>query len=467
LNPDVQKELLRKSSVYTYIDHIAKDTINGLIGSLPLEDELLNMLADSYMNLDNQVIENGIDSLITGLLEYIKGQSNVLPDIYIGNQLLPEYSTEIDRISLSSMLLYFNKSYLIDMLVVIRQSFQLFKSVPLIICIFILLLTCFGIMLSSTESSFISWLNKFFLSSGITGLCIFIYANRLRKHTSAFDFLLLSFDKEISEIILSYINCLLTYILHSIVIYAGCIFLTSSILYIITKYNKYRYNKYPDLICEKNTNATLNRKINILAGREILIIIILALTASITQNVYHLNKQYQIYNPKASFTSIYKYGSLSGIISAVDDTVYSLELKVNNEKTGQPIPNIKVRVIELGNIAENKICNDANEYNSYIDKEDIFYENTYNDLYTYNHIQTYENNRYMSNEFSFTGTSGIYLEADTDETGTANIILNKGLYKLEISSTDENDYILPESFTVDIKLAGKNTIFLSILPKEE
>ena len=413
LNQDFQKKILQKIDAYMQIDYIAKDAIGALTQSLPVENELKNMLNDSYMDIEHKLIKEGVDSLVDGLLEYVKGETKLLPDIYIGNQFLTTPPTEIDKINLGSILLYFNRSYLVDVLMVIRQVFQLLKPVPLIICFFILLLVCSGSIIALNKRYIIIWWKLFFLSSGIMGVIvtfiIFLYSNNFLKYPDIINVLLPSLGEMTLNIFTSYLDKFLHYLLYSTIIYAAFLILISLILSTISN------GRYLFL----NNTATIYK-------RPLLMIISL-LTVFLMQNLYYLKESYDLNNPATALNRILNYGSISEVIAAIDDTIYSLELKINDDQTGKPISDIKVHVIEV-------LVSDINSINanSNIDINTVINDNI-----------------------------DIYTDVDTDSNGTANIILNKGLFKLELSSI-KDEYILPEPFLVDIKLAGKNTVFLSV-----
>jgi len=508
MNPIFQRKILEESGTYIQLDYIVQDNINKLYesgaseskvsetdisgsnfsesnlpganlpGSVPGENQFKDILDNSYICINNETVKKGVNSFIEGLIKYIRSESRLLPDIYIGRQVLhtlpantppadsissnalPAISipAEIDKINLGTILLFLNKSYLVDILIVMQQVFQLMEPVPLTLSFLILLFAFIGIIISEKAADILKWWKLHFVSSGIIGLTsiliVFSYSN---KYLSSYNYLhILPYSEiNVSGVITSYMQIFRMYLVYSMLIYSTICVLISISLPGITGCIKSLYNAIRNYFF---VGSEKTPGINLIHIRHISMIIVTLVAVFLIQNIYYLKENYKLNNPAESMARIVNSGAIADVISAKDDMIYSLELKISDEVTGKPISDIKVRVTEIvstenisSQVISSKVLPSEEAHSGVLPSDDLHSEIAPPEILS---------SKIMHYDIILSETD-YKAETITDNTGTANMILDKGTYRLELSS-EEKEYALPEPFLFDIELAGKNSIALRV-----
>lgn len=154
LNPYFHESLIASSEIYSYVNLISDEITSNTNVSIPLSTIKLNL------------------PLVTkGLIDYIKGSNNLLPDIYLKDASFSfapfnDSVNHISKVNLSTILLFLKSSNISDKLEIIRTFYKLLRNFFNIIGLFLLFLILILFILNYKNKHIIKCWRHFIYFSG-------------------------------------------------------------------------------------------------------------------------------------------------------------------------------------------------------------------------------------------------------------------------------------------------------------
>ena len=197
----LHKSMLSRYNIYTHMGNITERYLNEYIQSLgPMTSENQKQQKQFVSLIKNAVtpemIKLNIDTLIDGLLKYFKNETRFLPDILINPSQDKKAGegqadadmddsadaasiAKIDKINLSVLLMYLNRTDITDKLSVVKLFQFILANLPLPACLLLVLCLIAGILLGRSKADLLALVNTVFVSAGIaffaSGLLLIIY----------------------------------------------------------------------------------------------------------------------------------------------------------------------------------------------------------------------------------------------------------------------------------------------------
>ena len=198
---ELHMKVLNQSNIYSQTGTILKNSLDdylktldsGSSESLKQQEELISFINKA---ITPEMIKLNIDSIIKGLLQYFKNESRFLPDIYINpveekplqelqtitdmdDKVSGESLTKIDKINLSIILMYMNRSDITDKLSVIRLFQFTLAKIPLLAGLLFAITLLSVLLLLKNKRELGGLINLVALITGCTfvmsGIALFIY----------------------------------------------------------------------------------------------------------------------------------------------------------------------------------------------------------------------------------------------------------------------------------------------------
>lgn len=434
-NSQLHRVLFSKYDIYSIIQSYIEKSVGVFeqnLENLYFQSNKLNDLLTSVLekNTSPDLIRTNIDSLREGFFKYINRETELLPDIYIDSSSLDSGSSleginlmgktfqpgqaplKIEKVNLSTILHYTNRNTLWEDLWTARIINSIILAIPKLSLLLILLLIVFNIMLIRQFYTVLVWIRKIFLFSGITLLCsgfaLFLLTD---FYLYKFSYSLFSFTNAVN-IAVPYIKSCIRPLVFFLLFY-GSVFIGLSIFvpylirFIYTCVNKYNYKNIIKSIYRNSTNKSLNSIVNIFL---ICFISFLFIYYGIT--VLQVYKTLDSNHLPLVLSRITKTSTGVQAIPAENESIYSLNVKVVNRNTGEPVQGIFVNV---------------------------------------------------SNRIHDQNLSVIDNIKETNEDGIAKFILDKDVYKVDlISLSSPNRFKLPSSTLIDIKFPGTTPVQIEL-----
>ncbi|HHY24113.1 MAG TPA: hypothetical protein GX527_07750 [Clostridiaceae bacterium] len=413
LNADFHEKLLAGEEMFSYINSITQKIANNL-------------------SISPNMVQSNLRSIIRGLINYIKGTENLLPDIRLDNDILnltalgSSMNNYVDKVNLSTVLLFSKRTYVSDSLTVLRMLFECLKTAFNIITLFFILLIIIMIIIIKKNRNMTKYWQLLICFPGflclISALIIFLYSkNRLPEMIYAL-FLQIDISQDIkvnlAHMLTSYVRKCLNYA-------AFYIILSGAVLILVS------------ILMPTSSISQINKKPSLSKSSTFLFITVLV-TVLLIQKVGNFKEDYKINDFIALTSRIREYGSAAPVILAEDENIYSLQVRVIDENSGQPIQGMKVILIH------NSIYEDYIDYNNCTNASSVDSDNSVNN-----------DNPVMIKE------------SITDSNGIANFFIdNEFFYLKTVPSNSNNSHYLPVSFPFNMKTTVNNTItvYMSHIP---
>ncbi len=198
---ELHKKTLNQSDVYSQTGNIAKSSLDGYLKSLDAgppeslkqQEQLVSFIQKA---ITPEMIKLNIDSIMDGLLKYFKSETRFLPDIYINpvqdkpldelqtatekdDKVSGDSLTKIDKINLSVILMYMNRTDITDKLSVVRLFEFILAKIPLLAVLLLSLALLSGLLLIKNKNELTRWVKITFTFAGsiftVSGIALLIY----------------------------------------------------------------------------------------------------------------------------------------------------------------------------------------------------------------------------------------------------------------------------------------------------
>lgn len=409
--------LLEKNGVYTYVNDLISTSLDGIFNDLKIEQssaqnaEFLKILENTT---SPEMINMNINSLTEQIFQYFRGERKNLPDLYIDinspvnskdsgsnavdTAVASDISEQIKKINLQAILLTLNRTDISEQLTLVKFVYFVASHITGLSILSVALMLLIILMLYRKSDSIIKWLISALFICGIFNLALsialFIYLNKVLPNSIYLFTMALPFN---SELIMSYINDLL-FPLSFFCLILGIIF---PILCIIIYTFRTKFVKILKVIKVLASKLPIKSKIMLKYGVMTLVLVFTIFGMGF--NLYAFKSGYESNNFSNVVSRLTNTNTVTQVISAKDDTIYTLQVKLKDAATDMPIPGIKTSVAGQSKSPE-----------------------------------------------KYYNTSGI-----TDEDGCSKFILGQGTFHLSFTSPSfSSEYTLPSPFFYEIKSAG-------------
>ncbi|PNT93508.1 MSCRAMM family protein [Clostridium thermosuccinogenes] len=430
MNMEFHRYLFEKNDIYGHVYEVINASMPGFLKDLEksLPDDVRQQVDLAGMlesSVTSDMVKTNLDSLRDGLFQYFSGQSMFLPEIYFeinpslytenrvqtNNQLdmAVQAFSKIDRINLSAVLLYLNRNDISDLFLFIKFIYYVFNTAPGILLLIALLLFFIGLILSRKPADISRWASILSASCGIagflsgSGLILYIY---IFMKGAAYP-LTASLPLE-GEVIVSYIReCMLPSSVFTLA--SGLIFCIISIVL------HYAPSVLPSVFSGKSKMpqkvVVLNNNVLQTLKLTAYVFLCLLIVSFISLKLQSFKRDYEANNFASAVEKMRNSNKITQVISAKDEAIYTVNIKLIDKETEEPVPGIMVDI-------NGESASSGKKYD---------------------------------------------LTSITDETGTARFTVDKGNFKASFVSTDfPREYQMPSPFFFEMKTAGTTIITIRL-----
>ncbi|ADU74116.1 hypothetical protein M972_111094 [Acetivibrio thermocellus AD2] len=429
------KKLLEKNNIYdevqNEINNLVQSIFTDLSRQLPqLGDQQEEILAILEGSISPQMVKTNLDTIADGLFKYFNGEKSFLPDIIIDTDPTSLQSSnaaegdssedtsditnseyvlsKIKRVNLNAILLSINRSDILDMLLFIKLIYFIMDFAPVFCALLLLLLFLKSLLLGKNIKEMLNWLFRVLMTCSIlciiTAIFCLVYSYKILPG----NIYMLSVAIPLkSEVLLSYIrDCfvpLFVFFTASGILMVLLAFLVVSLNKVANKFSSVNINIF------KFKNFSIKHK-KILKYTTIMLLLIFSLSLFCFE-LYSFKKEFESNNFSNLISRLTNSNSYTEVISAKDDTIYMLQIKLVDAKDNSPILGIQINV------------------NGKTDNPEKYYN----------------------------------IAGETDETGTVKFTLGKGTFHLAFSPAEgSTDYILPSPFFYELKSVGTTMLTVNL-----
>jgi len=414
LNAEFHKKLFDKHDVYTHTYYVASNSIKELANSFNIySSQNSGQQLDVYLLLDQSITQDmvkaNLDSVREGLFKYFNSETKLLPDIMLNYQdTLASKGLNFNKINLSTILLYLNKSEVIEYLSVIKLVYYILGHIPAFFLTLLAMTVIAVFAVSKKVTGIFKWAGRIFLANSVlcfaAGGGIFWYVNWLTTRSANVAITTAPLEREVLK---SYIVDCFTHFSTIIIAFAAVSALLSCMLLL------HIHRLVPRRILAKmslwgSNPSAFSKK---LPTTLILSVIFALLSSFIIYDMLAINRDFQSNGFKTVITKFRKPNAVTQVVLAKDEAIYSVQVKVVDSINGIPLPGVQLNI----------------------------------------------NGRSSSSDKWF-NEAGI-----TDDSGIAKFKLDKGTYYLSfVPALFPSDYQLPDSFFFDVKTAGTTLYTVSV-----
>lgn len=429
LNPEFHEQLFIKYDIYSHAYTIIDNSMTGFVNNLKTSSpQNYEQHKDIFLALEKSItpgtVKSNLDSITEGIFQYLKGEKQFLPDISINTQIksgnqdsaiepetnIPEMAlANIDKINLSTILLYTNGYAAIDYLTALRFVFYLMGVLPGFSLLAFLFLALAGLILCSRLADAARWSAITLLSCGVmsllSGAASFIYFYVIMPGSIFRTAIPLPIQ---AGSIISYLHeCIIGLI--TFITLSGVFFtLLSAAVFSLPKF-------FPGIFSSHHNQETESHHIsrNILK-RSFYVLLFLAITSTMVYKLNSFKKDFDSNDFTPVISRLMGASTITQVISAKDDVIYALQVRLVDKKNNTPVSNMHINV-----------ASDPGNQNS---------------------------------NFNETAT--------TDETGTARFVLDRGPFLLSFTADNRKDaYQIPQPLPFTLKTAGTTIITMNLDPQ--
>jgi uncharacterized membrane protein len=409
--------LLAKNGVYTYVNELISTSLDGIINDLNIEQasdqnaEFLNILKKTT---SPEMINMNINSITEQIFQYFRGERKKLPDLYIDinppinnkdssenvadKAVASDISEQIKKINLQALLLTFNRTDISEQLTLVKFAYFVVSHITGLSILLVALMILLIIFLYRKSDTIIKWFISALFICGIFNLALsialFIYLNKVLPNNIYLLTMTLPFN---SELIKSYINDLL-FPLSFFCFILGIVFPIIGILLYTFRTKFVKILRVIKVLASK-----LPIKSKKLLKYGVMTFVLVSIVFGMGFNLYAFKSGYESNSFSNVVSKLTNTNTVTQVISAKDDTIYTLQVKLIDGTTDMPVQGIKISVAGQSKSPE-----------------------------------------------KYYNTSGI-----TDEDGCSRFILGQGTFHLSFTSpTHTSEYNLPSPFFYEIKSAG-------------
>lgn len=424
LSPRLHKNLFEKHDIYSQTYDFVNSSMPVFFDNVkkysPLDptsqEKLLSLIESS---ITPEVVKSNLDSIREGLFEYFRGNTNFLPDISFSippnlsnneldiYQMIPDKLTEVNKINLSAVLMYINRSDIYDWIRVLKLTCYIISVLPMFSLLLLIVTSIVGFVICKKLVNVFKWIATALLSGAV--LCLLASAGIWMY----LKFILPGNIMPLSMSIPLKTKTIYNYVYDSVIPLSIILFtlgllliLLCLVIFIIKKYAVSHSITMPFLL--KGSKKLMRVKV---VKYSVYIILALAVFALVRHTTVLFKDKIHSNEFASAISKIKGVNSTTHVIPAQDETIYSLEVKLVDEQTGQPLENTIINI-------RGKSKQDSKEYNE---------------------------------------------QQITNEKGTVKFSLSKGTFHLSfVPDQFPEGYQIPSPFFVDLKTAGTTVITINI-----
>lgn len=426
MTSDFHRGLFEKNNIYTEVQSEVSTSLQSVFTNIKsqspqLSDQQKEIFSILQNSISPQMVKMNLNSITDGLFKYLNGEKSFLPDISIDTNSPSSQNTasepvdntepnhvlsKIKRISLNAILLSANRSDILDKLIMIKLIYFVMSFVPDFSILVLVLLFLTALIFSKKLKDMSKWLSTSLLICSIlnilTATAVLVYSYKILPG-SIYKLTVLIPMK--SEVVLSYVqDCLLPLSLFCIAM---------SVLMVLLAFGVLSFNGIAEKIMLNSRLFKLKflkKHKKILEYGTIALIFVFVFSA-FSFKVYSFKKDFDSNNFSNVISKLTNTNAFTQIISAKDDTIYTLQIKLVDVKNNSPVSGIQISI-------SGKTESPEKYYN----------------------------------------VAGI-----TDEMGSAKFTLGKGTFHLIFSPVSgSTDYILPSPFFFDLKSVGTTIVTVNL-----
>lgn len=417
--------LFVKNGVHSYVNDLVSTSIDGVFVNLKGQSsdqnaEFLKILKNST---SPEMINMNINSITDQIFQYFRGERKNLPDLYIDldtpinqNKSMQNNDTakidatkisgQIKKINLHAVLLTLNRTDILEQLTLVKFIYFVVSHITGLSILFSALMFLMILLIFRMSETVIKWFISALFLCGIFNLAfaiiLFVYLNKVLPDNI---YLIAMTIPVKSELILSYCNDLL----FPLSFFCFILGIILPIISIIIRSLKTKFAKIVRVIKVLASKLPLKSKMILKYG--VMAFVLVTIVFGMGYNLYAFKSGYESNSFSSVVSKLTNTNTVTEVISAKDDTIYTLQLKLIDTATDNPIPNIQISVAGQSKIPE-----------------------------------------------KFFNVSGI-----TDKDGSVKFTLGQGTYHLSFSSPNFfSEYTLPSPFFYELKTAGITIITVNM-----
>ena len=339
-----QAQKVLSSSMKEYMSDLKKNSPNTF-------EQYTGIFSILEKSLTPEMVKINLDSMRQELFQYFKGQRKFLPDIYLSNPTQikkdnvsnsndpTQALTKIDKINLSAILLYINRSDISDTLFELKFIYYAVEATPSFSLLLFLFFFLAGLVLCVKPVHAVKWMSLFLLSFGffsfITGIGLTLYnAFILPENISP---LAMSLPLG-SDGIANYLKDCISPISRTLSVIGFLLMLISLGLFYLPIIFRGFFSK-------TNENSTKqSHKRHRLMKRTAYLLLCLVVVSAIFYKVNITKIDFEDNDFATALSKLKNTNTVTEVISATREALYVLNIKLVDNKTKMPIPNTQMIV---------------------------------------------------------------------------------------------------------------------------
>ena len=425
MTADFHKNMFEKNEVYSeaqrVIDSSREDVVRLIKGQSPelneQQKEIIYILENST---SPEMVRINLDNINQDIFQYFNGKRRFLPDIYVDmkppnlddaygeNQTANSnyVSNRITRLNLNALIMSINRSDILEVFLLIKLVFFFVNSIPKFFIPAILFMLLIQMIISKRAGKIGKWLLYLCFSCSflliVFAICIYIYSHNMLPNLINEAALPIPINQDV----------LLSYIQDSVSLPALLCLLSGMFLFLLT-YIFIIINKavYKSVVNKRVFKFSFMKNHTKLLKYTLCTFLFAASIFGLAYNVHSFKKDFNANNFSNIVSKYTNYNSATEVVSAKNETIYTLQINLVDSDTNDPVENIEIKV-------DGKTETGDRHYN---------------------------------------------LSKVTDHEGTAKFHLGKGTFYIDFSSTQLSDnYIMPSPFYFDLTSVGTTIITINL-----
>lgn len=425
MTADFHKNMFEKNEVYSeaqrVIDSSREDVVRLIKGQSPelneQQKEIIYILENST---SPEMVRINLDNINQDIFQYFNGKRRFLPDIYVDmkppnlddaygeNQTANSnyVSNRITRLNLNALIMSINRSDILEVFLLIKLVFFFVNSIPKFFIPAILFMLLIQMIISKRAGKIGKWLLYLCFSCSflliVFAICIYIYSHNMLPNLINEAALPIPINQDV----------LLSYIQDSVSLPALLCLLSGMFLFLLT-YIFVIINKavYKSVVNKRVFKFSFMKNHTKLLKYTLCTFLFAASIFGLAYNVHSFKKDFNANNFSNIVSKYTNYNSATEVVSAKNETIYTLQINLVDSDTNDPVENIEIKV-------DGKTETGDRHYN---------------------------------------------LSKVTDHEGTAKFHLGKGTFYIDFSSTQLSDnYIMPSPFYFDLTSVGTTIITINL-----
>lgn len=364
----LHKAMFAKYDVYTQMGEIAQRSLKDYMqspGNVVQKNQKQQEQFVSFLEnaLTPQMIKLNIDSLTDGLVKYFRNETRFLPDVVVNpasgdtggdvqtqvdknDSVSGESIVKIDKINLSVLLMYLNRTDITDKLSVVRLFQFTLANIPLLAGLLFMLCFIAALMLWKKAADITKWLNTVFISAGAAlaalGLfiagCLFFLLPRSAANIS----LTVPLDQ---SLIVKYIRSWLFPSVAFFLIAGLLAFLIRPVSRLVTRLPSVTRlrSKLSGLVMKKSPEPVSCSRKNYTVHAVCAVLLTFVAVFSIIK-AGTIKSEFLSNDLTTAVDRMKGITAFSRVVYAQDAAVYDLEIVMTDRKTGSPVPGIRTTI---------------------------------------------------------------------------------------------------------------------------